>query len=99
MPASSTFGALAAVFFGGVATHPVTRATTATMAKRRASGIDSFRRRTAARYRLTDAAATATPNASLQSPHHRRKVRMSEILIGKGDKPVYLLAQYANRHG
>jgi DNA helicase HerA-like ATPase len=24
---------------------------------------------------------------------------MSEILIGKGDKPVYLLAKYANRHG
>jgi DNA helicase HerA-like ATPase len=24
---------------------------------------------------------------------------MSEILIGKGDKPVYLLARYANRHG
>jgi DNA helicase HerA-like ATPase len=24
---------------------------------------------------------------------------MSEILIGKGDKPVYLLTKYANRHG
>ena len=24
---------------------------------------------------------------------------MSEILIGKGDKPVYLLAKYGNRHG
>jgi len=36
-------GALAAVFFGGVAAHPVTRATTATAAKRRASGIASFR--------------------------------------------------------
>ena len=24
---------------------------------------------------------------------------MSQILIGKGDKPVYLLAKYANRHG
>ena len=24
---------------------------------------------------------------------------MSEILVGKGDKPIYLLAKYANRHG
>ena len=24
---------------------------------------------------------------------------MSQILIGKGDKPVYLLGKYANRHG
>jgi DNA double-strand break repair helicase HerA and related ATPase len=24
---------------------------------------------------------------------------MNEILIGKGDKPIYLLAQYGNRHG
>ena len=24
---------------------------------------------------------------------------MSQILIGKGDKPIYLLAKYANRHG
>ena len=24
---------------------------------------------------------------------------MSQILIGKSDKPIYLLAKYANRHG
>src|SRR3982750_2033093 len=29
----------------------------------------------------------------------RRGNAMSQILIGKGDKPVYLLAKYANRHG
>ena len=29
----------------------------------------------------------------------KRRQRMNQILIGKGEQPVHLLAKYANRHG